>query len=390
MLSNRIILLNKAKQLLRQRITSISTDESTEQLSALLKEKLSLSSEKENVAYQNFQKELAKTPFSIFTCVKNVGYVQWKPIGKCRKLSNETVSSVQQQIHFDRVEPPTLHMENVPLPHPFETPSDEHHRKYQYQAKYPFSENEVAHFVALEHFCPCSNQSSHHQIRFLLGGSTLELLATQKSQKPYYATHMDGKILIAKSAGYTGDPMAIGFQFERLLTCSPGNGNTDPNAPANLRDRSFIEHLHILQIGRHMAICCAETDAIDIHGNRVELKASPPQAWGTKVMFQMISSASALLVSADKSKQNVLKAIHKLSLSKVVDRALAKRNVHQLEQNILEGLEALDLQLGHRKEGDVYLVAFRNGKLELAERPTTKVALLPPLAVVRGLIKEKK
>lgn len=387
MLANRILLSKAEKGLcrVRKRIMSISS-ESAEQLSALLKKKLSLSSsEKEDLAYQNFQNELAETPLSIFTCIKSLGYFQWKPVGKYRKLSNETVSSVQQQIHFDGVEPPTLHMENIPLPHHFQTPSDNH--RYKYQVKYPNGENEVAHVVALEHFKD-SNESN--QVRFLLGGSTLELLATQKSKNRYYATHVDGKILIAKSSGYTSDPMAIGFQFERLLTCSPDDDNGNPNAAAKLRDRSTVEHLQILQIGRYTAVCCAETDALDSQGNRVELKSSPPRAWGTKVTFQMISSASAQLVSAHVTKQNGLQAIHNLPLSQVVERALVNRNVQQLEKNILEGLEALDMQLGHREEGQVYLVAFKNGKLELAERPTTKVALLPPLEVVRGLIRDKK
>ena len=61
--------------------------------------------------------------------------------------------------------------------------------------------------------------------------------------------------------------------------------------------------MHTMKIGKRWTVLfCAEVDAKDDDGSPVEVKASNPHYWGTKVMFQMISSGSSRLCHGEKSR----------------------------------------------------------------------------------------
>ena len=62
-----------------------------------------------------------------------------------------------------------------------------------------------------------------------------------------------------------------------------------------------VEHLHVMNVGTYRVFFRAEVDAVNGgDGDPVEVKASNPRYWGTRVMFQVISSGSTRLLSPQK------------------------------------------------------------------------------------------
>ena len=93
-------------------------------------------------------------------------------------------------------------------------------------------------------------------------------------------------ILVAKKKDYAQNLADVGFQFERYVT---GGDMMDT------KTNTSVEHIHIMKVGERTVLFRAEVDAIDGNGSALEVKASNPRYWGTKVMFQMISSGSSKL-----------------------------------------------------------------------------------------------
>lgn len=147
-------------------------------------------------------------------------------------------------------------------------------------------------------------------------------------------------------------------------------------------DATKVEHLHMMKVGKHPVLFRAEVDAMDVNCSAIEVKASNPRYWGTKVMFQMISSGSTKLCHGEKSR-GVLTRVTLKSLSKVSLEALEYSNVSSLQKNILEGMEAMQSQLNDDK---TYRVCFSGGSLTLVPASSRAFSLFPPEKVVRDLI----
>jgi len=86
----------------------------------------------------------------------------------------------------------------------------------------------------------------------------------------------------------------LGYQFERLVTTE---GNLSSKADCNKAmekrcDGSAIFHLQTMKFGPFTALVETEIDAVDENSSLVEIKSGNPKYFGTKLMFQMMSSGS--------------------------------------------------------------------------------------------------
>ena len=191
---------------------------------------------------------------------------------------------------------------------------------------------------------------------------------------PFIAQRIPGtkSILIAKKKDYEQNLGDFGFQFERHVTV----GLMDTV------DFSTVEHMHTMKIGKRTVLFCAEVDAKDDDGSPVEVKASNPRYWGTKVMFQMISSGSSKLCHGEKSRGALTRVTLK-SLSRVSKDALEYANVSLLQKNILQGMEAILSQL---RDDEPYRVNFSGGLLKLLPASARVFTLFPPDDIVARLI----
>ena len=142
--------------------------------------------------------------------------------------------------------------------------------------------------------------------------------------------------------------------------------------------------MQILHVGEYNVLFVAEADA-QKNGHPVEIKASNPAYWGTKTMFQMISSGSTTLCAGTKSRGSLTRVQLK-TLSQVVQKALADSRVATLERNILENMKALKKEAATLQEGDVMEVRFSRAVKGLTLRPVNGVVLFPSQSNVEALI----
>ena len=177
--------------------------------------------------------------------------------------------------------------------------------------------------------------------------------------------------------------LIIGFQFERLMTGKPMEGE-DSDV------HSFVEHMHVMNVGTYRVCFRAEVDAVDeMDGDPVEIKASNPHHWGTKVMFQMISSGSTRLCNGEKSRGRVT-GIRMQSLHEVSRTALAGRRVTSLEDSILQGMKSLRSEMNDALPEEVFRISFSNRKLHLIPVQGRSGDILPPADIVRELMVSQK
>lgn len=195
----------------------------------------------------------------------------------------------------------------------------------------------------------------------------------------YFCTRVPSTsiILVAKATGYAHDSAAIGLQFERLVT----GGD-----PAALSSMDAIEHLQVVRIGDYRVLIQAEVDAVNSEGQPVEIKSSPPSKWRTKVMWQMLSSASTQLCAFEVKPKEQLESVKLWTLEQVVERALRNRSVADLKSNILEGMQALVEQMKDAPAGETRELSWHHGRLVLQVPRQTQAPLLPREAVVRELL----
>lgn len=146
-------------------------------------------------------------------------------------------------------------------------------------------------------------------------------------------------------------------------------------------DTTKVEHIHTMKIGDKVVLFRAEVDAADANGTAIEVKASNPRYWGTKVMFQMISSGSTKLCHGEKSR-GVLTRVNLRSLSSVSRDALNYADVSLLQRNIIEGMEAIQSQLNDEK---TYRVHFSGGSLKLVPSSARAFPLFPSDTIVESL-----
>ncbi|CAE7211404.1 unnamed protein product [Symbiodinium necroappetens] len=153
-------------------------------------------------------------------------------------------------------------------------------------------------------------------IDFLLGGQLSGSPGTQaiEAGTKYLTQRCPGTdvILLSKHKQYVQNYADIGFQFERLMT---GRGISDKH------DLMKTESLRIMHVAGFTVLFSADVDAVDECGCAVEMKTGNPKYFGTKVMFQMISSGARTLLSADINKRMHpprLNAINQIRIEQLV------------------------------------------------------------------------
>ena len=171
-------------------------------------------------------------------------------------------------------------------------------------------------------------------IDFILGGSSMDYLANRLLDPcdtcVYLAQKLRNLILFVKYKEYTQDYSHIGFQFERLVTGRQMEDVVGPNR---------VENLRVIKIGPFSCLVAADVDATDASGNLVEIKSGNPNYFGIKLILQMISSGSKILVNADKRGQTLL-GINRRTLSDLI-REETTEELKAAEMNIIESLASL-------------------------------------------------
>jgi hypothetical protein len=319
-----------------------------------------------------FEKELKATGLDIFTDYIDKGFFAWKAAGPLIKLDSISSAGDIRRLIDTKGEPNNLVLpidDRLPLKFRKLVP-DEHENKF------PYGQLDIASL----HVAAKSRGVSWDDIDFCFGGSTLEMLANQDDSNPYAATKIPGTdtVLVVKNKFYTNNHADFGFQFERLVT-----GH-------EMDDRSqweFTEHLHVMKIGKYRVLFRAEVDAMQDE-EPVEIKAANPRYWGTKVMFQMISSGSPSLCHGVKGRGGQLTGIDIRCLSSVAKEALSGRSMETLEANILEGMDKLRDVLLEPEENEIFKISFASGSLDVLPVPTRgrSSVILPKPEIVKDLI----
>lgn len=348
-----------------------TTTTTGDDLSDLL-QKLLVTQNKGRADDDRYKEELARTQFRIFTPISEKGFFTWKPNGPSKSFDQVTsAEEIESCIQTSGMPPTLVPLSRIALPHVFHSlPPD------LKENTFPYGQLDItALHVAAKH-----RGVNWRDIDFALGGSTLEMLANRDASDPYLATIVPGTetIMVVKRKSYFHDRSQVGFQFERLVT---GQAMDTTHSAWE-----FTEHLHVMKVGEYRVLFRAEADAMKQPGSAlVEVKASNPQYWGTKVMFQMISNGSTDLCHGVKGRGK-LRKINMLSLSNVTADALRKHNVRTLETNILDGMNSLKDQMKNARANEVFRVSFSGGSLKLESTRRGEFTLLPAEDIVKELI----
>ena len=321
-----------------------------------------------------FRTALKGTGLKIFTPIEDKGYFTWSPMDYSSTLQGlEKVNSAKAikaaiSIHGtpDILKDLKKVKKTTRLPRSFlSLPPNEKDNLF------PYGQIDVA----------SMHVAAHHRgvdwtkIDFCFGGSTLEMLAQKSNKDPYKAVRIPGTktICVSKSKRYTQNQADPGFQFERLMT---GKGMSERS------DWKSTEHIHIMKVDEFNVLFMAEVDAMD-EKRPVEIKASNPRYWGTKVMFQMISNGSPTLCHGIK-RFGQLADIELLTLEEVSETAMNSSFV-PIEKNIIEGMKSLKSILKmEKKENDTFSVQFSGGRMQLI--PTRDEKILPSPKIVKELV----
>ena len=264
---------------------------------------------------------------------------------------------------------------NRKLPMTFHNlPAQKHRNKFPYDQTYLTSL-----YVASKH-----RGLETNDVDFVLGGSTLDVLANCHipNDTTYLAVGVPGTkiVLVAKHKEYMQNYSDPGFQFERFVA---GKRFEDKH------DTSIVEHMHLVEVAGHNIFFTAESDAVDEQGNAIEIRASNPRHWGTRIGFQMISNGACSLYAGTKLRRTMLKNVQLQRLETVIGTALHNRDVSELEENIASNLDALReaIKSGRFADGTVYEVRFSGYDLQLipSEYKEGEV-LLPRAEVVKKML----
>ena len=323
---------------------------------------------------RELQQELDSIGFRIFECLSDKGFFAWNPPHKVEynNLASITDSKELMLSYLDLEGKP----ENLVDPRDVRTPiSFASLPPHETKNRFPHGNLEI---ICL-HVAARYRDIDFERIDFVFGGSTLEMLATCDASDPYMVTIVPGtnSILVLKNKDYTKNASDVGFQFERLMTGS---------AKENLSSlASSVEHLRVMNVGSYRVLFRAETDAI-LNGNPVEIKASNPRYWGSKVMFQMISSGSTKLCHGKKDRGKVT-SVSMQSLKQVAKTACRGRGALQtLEGNIERGMDSIFAQVKEASPGEVFKIAFQGGSLNLLPARGRSADVLPPADITKELL----
>lgn len=344
---------------------------------------------------QHLQREIDRTGFRIFECIADLGYFSWNPPrgAKYQNLASITNSTdLTEYLDLSGTPPILLRPLSVKTPRYFSSyPPDEHRNKF------PFGNTKMTSLYV----AACHRAADLSTIDFAFGGSTLEVLATHDTgSNPYVVTLVPGTenntntssssssgctILVVKNKEYIQNLSDPGFQFERLVTGKPMKGESSDTV-------SSVEHIQIMDVSGHRVLFGAEADAVhyDNDHDPVEIKASNPRYWGTKVMFQMISNGSTSLCHGTKQRGSVteisIRSLHDVSKDAVPHRS----SVERLEDNIRKSMASLKTQLVDAKPGVVFHLSFVRSELVLTKARGRSADILPPEDIVLALLSEKK
>jgi hypothetical protein len=327
---------------------------------------------------KRFQHELSRAGFRIFECLSDHGYFSWNPPHDAAYQNLASITRADQlmlssYLNVDGRPDPLVDPKSIRTPKSFLSLPPQGTTKNQF----PYGKLDVICF----HVAAKYRGIDFGDIDFAFGGSTLEMLATCDASDPFLVTCLPGTktIMVVKNKDYTKNLSDVGFQFERLMT---GRSMADADS-----DCSCVEHLHLMNIGSHRVFFRAETDAI-LDDSPVEIKASNPRYWGTKVMFQMISSGSTKLCHGAKGRGNLI-GVEIQSLQQVARNALPQysTSTETLERNILNGMESIRSQIeAAATPGDVFKVSFHLSSLKLLPVRGRSADILPPADILRDLI----
>eukprot|EP00441_Pelagodinium_beii_P000898 CAMPEP_0197692274 /NCGR_PEP_ID=MMETSP1338-20131121/110853_1 /TAXON_ID=43686 ORGANISM="Pelagodinium beii, Strain RCC1491" /NCGR_SAMPLE_ID=MMETSP1338 /ASSEMBLY_ACC=CAM_ASM_000754 /LENGTH=338 /DNA_ID=CAMNT_0043274911 /DNA_START=40 /DNA_END=1056 /DNA_ORIENTATION=+ len=311
-----------------------------------------------------------------FEKVEDFGLYTWSPQGLSQKKKFSDVNEqdvITGLASGEDAAPPRLkRVASISVPLKFATPAPQAVPNiFPYDAGYI-----VPLHVALQ------RRGSLDGIDFLLGGSSLEILAQKKPIEEgtkYLTQRCPGTeiILLCKHKQYVQNYADVGFQFERLLTGQRMDGRHDVKK---------IESLHVMKIGGFNVLFSADVDAVDEEGCPVEMKTGNPMYFGTKVMFQMLSSGSKTMIRGDVDKRSrppVLNRIQSVPLETMIQQNSA--TLQEAQKNIQEGLTILK-HCQEIKEDEVGEVDFSNGRLIVMPRSSSDI--LPRRAVVEQLLRE--
>ena len=103
---------------------------------------------------------------------------------------------------------------------------------------------------------------------------------------------------------------------------------------------SFVDHLQLMEMGNDRVLFSAEVDAVDADLAAVEAKIQNARNWGTKTMFQMISSGSSKICHGIRVKEQITR-VDIRSLSDITEKTLRQRPRDKLESNVLRHMSRL-------------------------------------------------
>ena len=125
----------------------------------------------------------------------------------------------------------------------------------------------------------------------------------------------------------------------------------------------------------------AEVDAVDADLAAVEVKISNAKNWGTKTMFQMISSGSSKICHGIREKEQIPRADIR-SLSDITEKTLRQRPRDKLESNVLRHMSRLHKLIRQFEPDCILVLSFdSNNELQLA-LPGQNMDFIPSSGVI--------
>jgi hypothetical protein len=332
------------------------------------------------------KEELQATHFTIFEDVIDLGYFGWCPTKskrstskkKYHKIQTATATEIKSLVDVDGQPDALVDIAGIQQQLPIHFPSlppQKHMNKFPYEVPHIASLHVVANYRR--------DAVDLAALDFVFGGSTLQMLATGVISGGKSTNYVACKvphtnaIVVKKHKIYNADYADMGFQFERLVTGFQLADRHNPMA---------VEHLQVIQMRGFQVLFSAEADAVDESETVVEIKASNPKMWGSKTMFQMISSGSTKLCVGTKS-QGTLTRVAYQSLRDVASKAVrSPGNVAALEDSILGNMTAIQERMKDYEPGVVVKIQFHGANKTLELAPINGVDLLPAHGVVEELL----